>query len=300
MGIFITFITFYLSITWRSEEENTFENYELFFIIASFAVILEIISEPFWIIMQMLFCIKERVGIEALAMTFKCLSISIFVYFDCNLLSFAWGQVIYSLILLCGFLNYFKNHVGTNISENNPFPFKTFKELFPILPNSLQLDQKTKNTLLLVLSFTWQSFEKLLLQESEKLVLKFTNTLTDQGIFSVVSNLGSLVVRFLFQPIEEIGFTLFGKLFTEKNEKQKIKNLIICSKILICVLKLMILVGLIFICFGMNYSTALLELLYGTKYGRESGAPSVLSIYCILVFFMAINGNFGFYVNFLL
>ena len=237
----------------------------------------------------MLFCIKQRVSIEALAMFVKCISISIFVYFEMGLLSFAWGQVGYSIILLLGFIYYFKKNVGTK-ENGKPFPFKSFRELFPIIPSSFSMDERTKETFTLVLSFTWQSFEKLLLQESEKLVLKFTNTLTDQGIFSVVSNLGSLVVRFLFQPVEEIGFTLFGKLLTETNKKQKDKNLIICSRVLVCVLKLMILIGLVFICFGMNYSTALLELLYGEKYGRLSSAPSVLSIYCILVFFMAING----------
>ena len=43
----------------------------------------------------------------------------------------------------------------------------------------------------------------------------------------------------------------------------------------------------------MNYSAALLELLYGVKYGRESLAPTVLSYYCISVACMAVNGIFA-------
>jgi hypothetical protein len=47
-----------------------------------------------------------------------------------------------------------------------------------------------RETWFLALSFEWQSIQKLVLQEGEKFVLYFMATLTDQGIYSVVNNLG--------------------------------------------------------------------------------------------------------------
>ena len=47
------------------------------------------------------------------------------------------------------------------------------------------------NIINLILNFEWMSFQKLLLQEGEKFVLLITNTsLSNQGVFSVVTNLG--------------------------------------------------------------------------------------------------------------
>ena len=46
---------------------------------------------------------------------------------------------------------------------------------------------------------------KQLLTDCEKYVMTFFNllTLSEQGIFDVVSNLGSLAARFIFRPAEE-------------------------------------------------------------------------------------------------
>jgi hypothetical protein len=69
-------------------------------------------------------------------------------------------------------------------------------------------------------SFALQSLEKMFLTEGEKLVLKFTESLVHQGVYSVVHNLGSLVVRMLFQPIEEMSFTLFSKLLGHQHSNE--------------------------------------------------------------------------------
>jgi hypothetical protein len=48
--------------------------------------------------------------------------------------------------------------------------------------------------------------------------------------------------------------------------------------------------GLYFISFGPSFSFLLLHILYGSKFS-ETSASSVLGVYCIYVFFMAINGK---------
>ena len=245
--------------------------------------------------MQMLFLIKQRVAMEAAAMIARCVAVFVGVFcFQMELLSFAFAQVIYSVILFAGFLVYFKREIDQqSSSKSSTFPFRSLRDAFPRV-SSWGVSAASKRAGMLVLSFSWQSLEKMLLQESEKIVLKFADSLLHQGVFSVVSNLGSLVARFLFQPVEEVSFTLFSKLLKSDQAKERQTNMVLASRVLYAILKLMVLIGLVFTCFGTNYSTSLLEILYGQKYGRESPAPPVLVCYCVFVFFMALNGMEGF------
>ena len=43
------------------------------------------------------------------------------------------------------------------------------------------------------------------------MVMAMGQSAYDQGVYGLVSSLGSLVVRTLFQPIEEAAFTAFSK-----------------------------------------------------------------------------------------
>jgi oligosaccharide translocation protein RFT1 len=56
------------------------------------------------------------------------------------------------------------------------------------------------------------SVMKLLLSEIEKLVLISLSTTQTVGQFQVISNLGSLVPRLIFAPIEEISFNLIARI----------------------------------------------------------------------------------------
>ena len=230
---------------WRSAEELEMEQYEAFMAITFLAVVIEILSEPFWIMMQMIFLIKQRVGIEAVSVILRCLVVFLGVFTtNLGLLAFVFGQLAYSISLVLGFLWYFIRHVNQQKGTEGAIPFSSIRDAFPTLPTLEMPKGDTKTNLLLVFTFSWQSFEKLLLQESEKVVLKFTNSLLNQGVFSVVSNLGSLVVRFLFQPVEEISFTLFSKLLTDSEPgKNREQNLLLSSQVLLVAIKLMIYIG---------------------------------------------------------
>jgi oligosaccharide translocation protein RFT1 len=144
--------------------------------------------------------------------------------------------------LIVGFLWFFQKEIKLNSSD---IPFRSVRELFPQWPskNSPWVDW---NTLVLVGNFSWQSIEKLLLQEGEKIVLKVTDTLVNQGVFSVISNLGSLVARFFFQPVEEISFTVFSKLLSRNpnsNPTEEKKHAQDCFEIFSMLLKFMLLIG---------------------------------------------------------
>lgn len=53
--------------------------------------------------------------------------------------------------------------------------------------------------------------EKQVLAEGSKMVLVVVQTQYNQGVYGLVGNLGSLVVRMLFQPLEEIAFATFSR-----------------------------------------------------------------------------------------
>ena len=57
-----------------------------------------------------------------------------------------------------------------------------------------------------------------MLGEGEKYILKFKESLLDQGVYSIVNNLASLIARILFAPIEEIAHTYFAKLIDSSKE----------------------------------------------------------------------------------
>ena len=273
---------------------------------------------------------RIRVSIEGFALFVKCISTYALVsYTDLNIIAFGLSQIIFALLLSSGHLLYMFKIIRDNAGSGE-FPIKSFKELFLVLPfrylirsssfssqvgndeeqNKASIDSEENidnmNRLAgLVFKFYWWAVEILLLQEGEKIVLKFTESLVQQGVFSVAQNLGSMVARFLFQPIEEMSFNLFSKLIGGMDPRKPInknnsgESRVISSEIiklessefvLRVIIHFTLLLGLIFVCFGSNYCYLLLQLLYGGLYDNSTGAPLVLSWYCLFVLFMALNG----------
>jgi oligosaccharide translocation protein RFT1 len=72
-------------------------------------------------------------------------------------------------------------------------------------------DAQDRAALVLTGHFSVQAAEKLLLAEGSKLALVGFQGSYDQGVYGLVANLGSLVVRLLFTPIEEAAFTAFSR-----------------------------------------------------------------------------------------
>ncbi len=141
-----------------------------------------------------------------------------------------------------------------------------------------------------------------------------------QGVYGLVSNLGSLVVRTLFQPLEEAAFAAFsawgaeakagtpapasantaeesvsGKTKTSGNSSSssdeaagaKLQPLL---RALSPMVKAVALLGLLAAAFGPSYSYVLLRLVYGTRWS-ETEAPAVLAAHSVYVLLLALNGG---------
>lgn len=68
-----------------------------------------------------------------------------------------------------------------------------------------------------------QSVMMQILTEGERYVMTLINVLSfsEQGVFDVVNNLGSLAARFLFRPIEESAYFYFSQLIHRDEDINK-------------------------------------------------------------------------------
>lgn len=93
-----------------------------------------------------------------------------------------------------------------------------------------------------------------------------------------MSNLGSIIVRFVFAPLEEIAYNYYARGSEQESKKT-----------LITLIKVIMLFSILCIGFGFRYAENVLYLLYGAKWVNEE---SVFGFQCfmILVGVMGING----------
>lgn len=98
------------------------------------------------------------------------------------------------------------------------------------------------------------------------------------SVYSLISNLGSMVVRYLFAPLNEIIFNYFSR-GDEKESVQALINFIQCVAHF----------SIISVSFGFNFSEILLTFLYGEKWVTDETIWA-LRTYMILVVFLGFNG----------
>lgn len=223
-----------------------------------FAIVIASITEPAFILAQSELRIKLRTNIEIISVFGKCTSmLYLTLYSNQHLEAFAISNLIYTLIACGCYWGYFVGVVG-----RAPLPKRT-----------VIIDNNMKST---VVVFWRQSLQKWLLENGEKVVLAFMGNATQQGIYIIVERLGSIVVRLLLQPVEEMTITTLGKL---RGDVHIFRNWFL----------LLTFVGLTFACYASAYVHLLLHVLYGNAISSSS-APFALSWYCVYVLFMAVNG----------
>ncbi|KAM9327123.1 man(5)GlcNAc(2)-PP-dolichol translocation protein RFT1 [Gastrophryne carolinensis] len=257
------------------------------------SAVVELIAEPFWVLAQAHLFVRLKVIAESLAIIFRC-SVTVILVLACphwGLLIFSFTQILYTGVLSFCYIIYFAKFLGSKEAEKKSFPLHSMKEFLPEYDSSQDfIDWKQA---WLAWSFFKQSFLKQILTEGERYVMTFLNVLSfgDQGVYDIVNNLGSLVARFLFLPIEESFYVYFSKVLERgKNVKsQRKEEISAASEVLESLLKLVTLIGLIIIAFGYAYSQLALDIYGGSMLSRGSG-PILLRCYCLYVLLMAING----------
>ena len=132
----------------------------------------------------------------------------------------------------------------------------------------------------------------------------FYTTVYDEGVFGLISNLGSLVVRIIFQPFEEAAFTTFSRSVLHRCQSllyhtganrtgvsQSASDMAKMRDMLSVMIRGICIVGFLPVVFGPPSSSLFLRLLYSQRWS-ETEAPVVLAYYCPYIALMALNGLF--------
>ncbi|SCU83520.1 LAME_0C05468g1_1 [Lachancea meyersii CBS 8951] len=263
------------------------------------SIILELFSEPFFIVNQLMLNFKVRSQFESIGVVAACVANFAIVYVyenkingsgatlhDINkqegiaIFAFAVSKLAHSAALLCGYAyDYFRR-----LSKENTFS---------IWPTRIQLSSKTQpyyfqNDIL-------QHFRKVYLQlcfkhlltEGDKLIINSMCTVEEQGIYSLLSNYGSLLTRLVFAPIEESLRLFLARLLSVTNSK----NVKLSMEVLVNLTKFYLYLSLLIVVFGPVNSPFLLQFLIGSKWSSTSVLETI-RIYCLYLPFLSINGIF--------
>jgi oligosaccharide translocation protein RFT1 len=246
---------------------------------------MELLSEPFYIYCQSKLLYHIRVKAEGMAFLVQSIfNVCACVYLSkdgldvhLGLVVHALGQIVYSTMLIAGYVSRIRNELPKNGYQALMFRTVLVKDKqIWIDPYHLQIAG----------GFVFQTIIKHLLTVGDKIAMVALGvTNENKGAYRLVSDLGSLVARILFQPLEEASRAYFSKSLT--NVSDSVQKHTESKSLLVLIMQLQILFGSYFVFFAPNYTQLLLTVLY--RKGTAEAA-SLLSLYCIYVPFMGING----------
>ncbi|XP_012222976.1 man(5)GlcNAc(2)-PP-dolichol translocation protein RFT1 [Linepithema humile] len=234
---------------------------------------------------------------------------------DNALLAFGIAQLVAAIFYTTSHYAYFHYHIAKlnkctqkrrmSLKDSSDeyvvkeFPFRTVNDFLPgqLENNDSYLDKKLT---ILTWSFFRQGILKQILTEGERVIMTVMPvlTFTEQGIYEVVNNLGSLAARFIFRPIEESGYFYFtqivkrDKAISDQNPMKVQESVNVLTHLCSIVTS----IGLIVLVFGQSYSSMLLWLYGGSKLILPLPVL-LLRAHCLAVLLLGINGVTECYTN---
>ncbi|POS71590.1 oligosaccharide translocation protein RFT1 [Diaporthe helianthi] len=276
------------------------------------ASILELMSEPAFVVMQVRLQFGARASAEGVATFGKCaatLAAAVWAArngVELGVLPFALGQVAYGTGLLVTYSWY-----GTGLAR---------KDGFSLLPRQLGqgkeyvLSYFYQPTLKLASSMMIQSFVKHVLTQGDTLLVSALSTPAAQGVYALANNYGGLAARLVFQPVEESSRNYYSRLLSGDGEpapsspptgKQTVENddnassrdgprpskaaLGQASENLTTLLRFYTFVSVPLLALGPTAAPLVLSLIAGPRW-TASGAGEALAAYIYYIPLLAING----------
>ncbi|GAB9475916.1 hypothetical protein Gpo141_00012991 [Globisporangium polare] len=283
-------------------KDDGLQDYGLVLTMYCIAAMVEALAEPMYVLAHCSVLVSWQVSAQSAGFLVRALVqyACIFV-FDLGLLAYGCAEIAYASTLFLVFAGFFWRRIYSKQDTVKRFALTSILDLLPRSPSSLSRDadgDKLVNKrwfhpqlLALLVPLSLQSGVKYLLTEGDKWVLSLFASFQNMGVYGIVFHLGSLVPRIVFLPIEEATKTIFSKMATssptaQNGSKPKTQD---GFHLVLMLLKLMNLIGLVFICFGVNYAHTLVLLLYGVEKARLGVAES-LTVYCVYIHFLGLNG----------
>lgn len=253
------------------------------------ATLIELLSEPCFVVVQERLLYKSRARIETTAAISKCAATCLTAFTASqskmrpSVLPFAVGQVVYASVLAGGYM------VAV-------LPL-TRQDGVSILPTIVQrspeylLSRFYKPLVSLASTLYAQSVFKQILTQGDALILGFLASLEDQGAFALASNYGGLLARLLFQPYEESSRNSFGMLLSKLSKTGQVDppSLKAAIRQLSDMLHLYSIIAVLSFCFLHTLLPLLVKILVGPAWFTPDIA-GILSTYCYYIPFMAFNG----------
>ncbi|KAF6201715.1 hypothetical protein GE061_004110 [Apolygus lucorum] len=259
--------------------------------------VLNVCIEPFYLVAQAFLFVKLRVLIETVSVSVRTIVFTCLVLWkpSAAVVAFSVAQIVSTVCYAAAYCMYFSRYIQqrrTTPQSPDDFPFRNLRDF---LPKKL-IGQNWTDWKLCVLtwSFLKQGILKQVLTEGERYVMTLFTVLTfyEQGVYDVVNNLGSLAARFLFRPIEESAYFYFSQIvsrdkpISEQNQLQMREAALVLEQLIRTVISL----GVLAVCFGQGYSQTVL-LLYGGPSLADSIGVLLLRAHCFAVLLLAINGT---------
>nr|UWK20200.1 oligosaccharidyl-lipid flippase [Trichoderma psychrophilum] len=261
-----------------------------------FAAMVELMSEPCFVLMQTRLQFGTRAAAESIATFLRCI-----VVFGCavwasqssvdiGVFPFALGQLSYGISLLLVYL-----FSGFRLASTTGFS---------LLPKRLTSGKDVvflfsyfyKPTVSLASSMMAQSVVKHLLTQGDTFLISLFSNPEVQGVYALANNYGSLLARLLFQPVEESSRSYFSRLLSspsategQSSSSQPSSPIKEAKRNLHTILRLYILLSAIIISIGPFAAPPLLSIVAGKRW-TGSGAGQVLGTYCFYIPFMGLNG----------
>ncbi|XP_061746629.1 protein RFT1 homolog [Nerophis ophidion] len=262
-------------------------------VLFALAGVQELLAEPLWVLAQAHMFLRLKVVAESLALLAKCGVTVVLVVWarQWGLYIFAAAHLLYTGVLVLCYVGYFLRFLPSEEAIKSHFPLRSVRDLIPHRAHGEPLLDWTLARL--TWSFFKQSFLKQILTEGERYVMTFLNVLSfgDQGVYDIVNNLGSMVARFVFLPIEESFYIFFAKVLERGRhvKSQREEDVSVAAEVLECLLKLVLVLGLVIAVFGYAYSGLALDV-YGGSMLSSGAGPSLLRCYSCYVLLLAVNG----------
>jgi oligosaccharide translocation protein RFT1 len=248
------------------------------------AIIIELMIEPFYNLNQFNLNYDKRTRYETLAITLSCFAnFGIVFWFKDReidglpIVAFSIGKLVHSTVLFVAYYWDFRSYQKT-VRKLHVFPSKIYMGD----SKSYHFDPEAMN------HFYKMFFNlcfKHLLTEGDKLIINSLCTIEEQGIYSLISNYGSLLARLVFAPVEESLRNFLTRLLLNTKSKHNLEmSENILQKITSFYIYLSITIGI----FGPLNSGFLIQKVIGSNWSNT--VSETIPLYTLYLPLLAFNG----------